>query len=181
MFAVSAGTMFGVPNRCGMLSGMPPSLAYGDADATLGSFKQLQITLFARQMQATHVKPITTLRQQVLDDHAGQLLSIVVIGPQCIPPAPEVRQAALALLGDPSARSVGTAIVVQGTSATAATIRNMVASMLLATRANDRPIKLFSEMGPASDFLAGCGDKKAATEISAAVEYLARKLKQASP
>ena len=165
-----------------MLSGMPPRLAYNDADVILGAFKQLQITLFARQMQAAHIKPIATLRQEVLDDYPNKLLSIVVLGPQCVPPAPEVRSAAVALLADPSARSIGTAIVVQGSSATAATLRTMVASMLLATRANERPIKLFSELGPASEFLSGCGDgKMAAADISAAAGYLARRQKQASP
>ena len=174
--------MFGIASRCGMLSCMPPRLSYHDADVTLGFFKQLQITLFVRQMQAAHVKPIANLRQDILDAYPNKLLSIIVVGPQCVPPAPEVRTAAVALLSDPSASSVGTALVVQGTSATAATVRTMVASMLLATRANERPIKLFSEVGPASEFLAGCGDgKMTAAEISAATDYLARRPKQASP
>ena len=152
---------------------MPPRIFHSDENAILGDFKQLQITLFLRQMQPVHVKPIASLRQQILDDYPSRLLSIVVIESQCVVPAPEVRSAAVALLADPTARSAGTAIVILGNSAATATIRTMVSSMLLATRANDRPIKLLQELAPASEFLAGCGQgKMAATEIIAAIDYV---------
>ncbi len=164
---------------------MPPRIFHSDENAILGHCKQLQVTLFLRQMQSEHVKLIASLRQQVFDEYPNRLLSIIVVGPQSIVPVPQVRSAALALLADPTARSAGTALAIMGDTAMAATLRTMVSTMLLATRANDRPTKLFADLAGASEFLEKCCQgKMTATEIAAAVDYMQlapRPAKKSSP
>ena len=151
---------------------MPPRIVYSDENAVLGSFKQLQATLFLRQMQPIHVKPIASLRQQLLDEYSGKLRGLIVLEAQCIAPVPAVRDATLALMADPNLRSVGTAVVIQGASAMAATLRTMVSSMLLASRSDDRLSRLFSDVAPAGEFLSVWSkNKMSAEDIVSAIDF----------